>query len=522
MNLETEEDKKEAAIKNKKPNFFQSILESLFSSSNPEAEKKRKLKLIAKNFTKCKYHSFYKISTFEVMPSLGKFFYDLYKIVSPAQLMFKAAPNESMFKNQIINYNLSDRQLELLEHFDQQKIHEVARKIPIDRISAQIESELEEFSNEFDGERAGKTENTYKAYVLFRDFCCFDYYVLLKKFSSKVQENNFTSQVEFDKINGEYIIDDLKDFVAVAFAITDDKIEWNSFFTYLKDCRNFEQISVGTWKKIIARIKSIQASNVFDFLIQHVTQNPNYKTEVHSNFTTIVEPFIDKVQHDTNGYIEEIQHAQKASKANSLCEQIFGNIQIAELKNYTASYNSVFEKKDLELYEYSEPLGYLKTFLIEYVKKDIREYFDVVVVRGQWDTGLAAPLSNAYQELLKIYDDIVKFDDELSEDGVFGIKIKTLLPKTAHDPGAENIINRVITDSNEQARDFLISSAQNLIAIGKTLKQLIEDYLKPKPVLVGNWKELERFLDHPMKEFSVNIYKKIYLFVQLTQQYIKD
>ena len=100
------------------------------------------------------------------------------------------------------------------------------------------------------------------------------------------------------------------------------------------------------------------------------------------------------------------------------------------------------------------------------------------------------------------------------------MKIKNLLPKTAHDPGAENIINRVISDSNEQARSFIITSAQDLVTIGKTLKQLIEDYSKQKPEIVQNWRELERFLDHPMKDFCIGIYKKIYLFVQLMQQYL--
>ena len=53
-----------------------------------------------------------------------------------------------------------------------------------------------------------------------------------------------------------------------------------------------------------------------------------------------------------------------------------------------------------------------------------------------------------------------------------------------------------------------------------TIKQLIEDYSLSKPVLVQNWKELEKYIEMPMKDFSVGIYKKIYLFVQLMQQYL--
>ena len=131
-------------------------------------------------------------------------------------------------------------------------------------------------------------------------------------------------------------------------------------------------------------------------------------------------------------------------------------------------------------------------------------------------------MSNAYQDLLKTSDQITTFDNDLAEDGTLGTKIKTLLPKTQHDPGAENIINRVIDDSNKLAHSYLLGSTQGLIAIAKTLKLLIEDYVKPKPVMVQNWRELERYIEHPMKEFSVNIYKKIYLFVQLMQQYLTN
>ena len=72
------------------------------------------------------------------------------------------------------------------------------------------------FSAEFDNERMNRTENLYKAFSALQDFCCFDYYVLLKKFTNSIQEYNFNTVPNFEKINGEYITDDLKDFCAAA------------------------------------------------------------------------------------------------------------------------------------------------------------------------------------------------------------------------------------------------------------------------------------------------------------------
>ena len=289
----------------------------------------------------------------------------------------------------------------------------------------------------------------------------------------------------------------------------------------LKETQNRDIVSLGTWKKIVAKIRSIQVSHSLDLAIQHMSEDPDYETKFDYHYTSLLEPYVDKIEQDTRALVQKIAYEQKESKANSICMQIFGTADPQSLKYYVSGFNAALEKKDLSVLEYTEPLNYLKTFLVEFVKSSIREFYDVVVIRGQWDATLSAPFSNSYQELLKVSDEITAFDEMFSEEGQMGMKIKTLLPKTAHDAGAENIINRVVSDGNDQARGFIIQSTQNLITIGKVIKQLIEDYSLSKPVIVQNWKELEKYIETPMKEFSVNIYKKIYLFVQLMQTYIQ-
>lgn len=504
-----------------KENFFQSLFSSIFKSSNPEAEKKRKLKVLAKNISKSKYHSFYKPGSLEMLGPFGKLIFDIYKTISPAQTLIRNAQNPAIFKRQIINYCLSENQLALLDQLDEQKILEVARQMEFAQLQHDVEQKLQAFMNEFDENRAGKVDNIYKAFSVFKDFVSFDYYMILKKFDSTYKEFSFNALPKLEKVNAEYIVEDMKDFLSVAYAITDPSIDWNSLFTMLKDTQSRELVSLGNWKKIIAKIHSIQTSKSMEMIIQHITSSFNYETTIPSHHESIIEPYIDNIDTETRKLLAKIDSEQRESKASSLCIQIFGTSETQSLKYYTNSFNSPLEKKNLSLLEYTEPLNYLKSFLVEFVKKSIREYYDVVVIRGQWDASLSAPISNAYQELLKTSDMITSFDEMFSEEGAYGMKIKTLLPKTAHDAGAENIINRVVSDSDEEARGYIIQSTQNLITIGKVIKQLIEDYSLPKPVIVQNWKELEKFLEEPMRDFSVNIYKKIYLFVQLMQGYLK-
>lgn len=505
-----------------KAGFFQNLIASIFGASNPEAELKRRLKNIAKDFSKTKYHNYYKPASIEIMPQCAKLFYDIYRIISPAQLLFHANQNMNVFKHQIINYSLSEKQVELLSHFDEQKITEVAQSIPLERLKPQLENDLNLFISEFDSKKIAKVENLYKTFVLFKDFCSFDYYVILKKFNSQLQENLFTTVPQFEKINAEYIVDDMKDFCTVAYAITDDTLVWSDLFDFIKSTHSSEVVGLNTWKKIVAKIRSIQASQAFEYMIQLICRDPDYRSTVQTSLASLTEPYLDKIRQDVNKTLSKVGSQMKQSKASSLSQQIFGPKEIKFINNYVSSANDAFVKKELSTYKYSDALNYLKAFLMEFVKTEIREYYDVIVIRGQWDTHLSAPFSNAYQELLEISDNISKFDDALSETGSNGIKIKTLLPKTAHDGGAQNIINRIINDANEEAKGYVLTSTQNLVTMGRTIKQLLEDYMKPKPSIVANWHELEKYTDKPMKEFSVDVYKRVYLFVQLMQQYLSN
>ncbi len=141
---------------------------------------------------------------------------------------------------------------------------------------------------------------------------------------------------------------------------------------------------------------------------------------------------------------------------------------------------------------------------------------DVVVVRGQWDSQtLTSQISDCYNSLVATTDKIVTFDNEMADEGPIGIKIKTLLIKTDRDQSSKNIVNRLITEANETAYTYVMECTRNIVTIGKIIKTVVDDLNKPKPTLIANWKEVEPYLEVPLKDFCISIYKKIYLFTSL-------
>ena len=237
----------------------------------------------------------------------------------------------------------------------------------------------------------------------------------------------------------------------------------------------------------------------------------------------ITEKYIDSIRQEAEKTLARIQIEQKSSKIDSLVNSIFGTTSIIRMKNYTEEQSAVFERRNIGSFSYQQPMNYLKAFLLDYIKKDVRELADLVLVRGKWSTSaLSTPMSEAYHQILELSNKIIEFDETLSEGGTINGKLKTLLTRCERDKEALNIIRTILKDTNSAARDILVAGTQEIITFARHLKAVLEDYAKPHPEMVINWKELEHFADYNIKNHAVEIYKKLHLFVTLMQNLIAN
>jgi hypothetical protein len=498
--------------------FLAKLFSSIFKSDDPEAEKKRRIKLIAKNLSKAKYH-FYKND--EVLPAFAKLLYDIYKAVFPAKAMFMAQENPNRLKSLAVNYSLNEKEHQIIDSLTEEGIKEAAQHTPIEQLEPQVRQNIDYFLQVFNGEKIARIEALYRKLMIFKSFCSFDFYFTLKKFDSSLKEGEFTTVPHFEKINAEYISEDLKDFLAVAWLLP-EREDWSDMMKFFKESKGTEPVTLNVWNKICNKINSIRLSRVFEMMIQVITKDPNYIPDFSYSEEPIVDNFIDKTRNDAEKTLNSLVLAQQNNKIDGILEQIFGTTSIERLTNYTATNSALYERKGLGTFDYVQPLNYFKAFLLDFVKKDVREFSDLVLVRGTWSTqALSAPMSNAYHALLETSDTILAFDAKIAEDAEIGSRIKTHMPRAERDKEAKNIIGTLIGDLNDEAKAMLVDGTKNLITIAKTTKTLLEDYAKPKGEVIINWKELDKFADHPVKELGVGVYKHIYLFVQLMQNCLK-
>ena len=485
---------------NKSGGFFA----ALFNFNDPEAQKRRALRMLAKDISKARY-KFYKISTNQVLPSLAKYFYEIYKIVASSQAMFQNKQTLQALKAAIINYSLSEKQQECLANLTEDALQEQAKTLSIAEINKRAKKDLADFTSEFTSQRMATIDALFMMTSNFVNFCAFDFFMFLKKFDPGFIERDFKKTPNFQTIRADFVIEDLKDFMLVAWPLQ-SKEPWGKMLEFLKDYKQIETIQLNAWNRVVNRVCDLRNSRIFEMIIAYSAAKPEYEANIKITKEKIVDSYLEKVKTQTENILRKIEKEKASNKSDQLLKSIFGKTEINSLKSYTESSNEYLSKRSLPLFKFCAPANYLKAFLLDYFKKDVREIADLILIRGKWlDIEQSQQMSASYHNLMDLSSKIVNLDEAAGEFIASGRISKNLQSGK---------------DLNGEARFLITQAAQNIVSFAKYLKMLIEDFDRNKPEIMGNWKEIEHASDKNVKKIMIAIYKQLFNFVSLLQLYL--
>ncbi|MBI9101203.1 MAG: hypothetical protein JEY99_02220 [Spirochaetales bacterium] len=501
--------------------FFAKILSLIFSGDDPDKERRRIIKELGKILSKSKY-KFYKPRSEEALPKLARLFYGIYKLIAPAQVMLDHADSSQIFKFILIENEFTEEQMALKDSFSEEAIRELI-KSRSDRKEAVsgIKDNLVKLYSIFDSDRSRKIENTYALFKIFIEFINLDYYFILRKFDSRFPENDFNYNPNFEAINGDYVSEDLKDFLEY-FPLINLDSDWDSLFDALQVYKGTDVISRGSWKKMVRNLSEINRSHVLEQIVKHIDQNPAYKPITQFSSENIVESYLNKLKTQTEMTIQKVIQEERSDKIDKLVIQVFGTTAVSRLNYYTDKANLSFQKKMLGGFLHVVPLNYLKAFLLDYVKKDVRDVVNLLIVKGEWPVRITSQqLSESFASLLQTAEELVAFDESLSQEGEVGSQLWTVFKRSDRDPNSMTVLRQKLKELNDKAYGYIQQSGRNLVVIGKNLKACIEDYEKVTPEMITNWKQIDASHPGDVKTELVECYKKLYYFIQLIQQYLK-
>lgn len=502
------------------PTFLERIFAFFFGSNDPDREKKRLLKEIEQRLRSDK-HRFYRPKSEEALPAMARFFYELYQITGPARLLVDHAESSEVLRSMMIEHGFDERQRALHEALSEGAITEQATHTDLRTLQTEVKDRATQFVSSFDAHQVKEINQSYNLLSVFLDIIHFDYFFLLRKFDSRLPEQDFRYSPHFETIQGEYLVDDLADFLTLLHTV-DPQAEWKELLSVLKDYRGADVVAPGNWHKLLRLLADVRKSQVLELCLRHVSKNPYYKVKaVHPN-EKIVEDFLSKLKARSELVVQKLLRQEYERTVEKYTGEVFGKGPLSRVKYYTARYNTVFAQRMVAGFTLVEPINFLHAFLADYFDKEIRELVDLLIVRGKWATPLTSQqLSESFHVLLESADDLRKFDERLADEEELGIRIKSLVWNADRDRSAIRDLREVLRSINDQAMSIVKRSTRNLVIMGKSLKIVLEDYDKPSRELIVNWKEIESFSSGTIRAKIVDAYKKIYYFVQLIQLYVK-
>jgi hypothetical protein len=498
--------------------FLDSILALFSGGDDLESGKKRLLKQMVKDLSKNKYSKFYKTKEEEVTPVFAKFFYEVYKVVSPAQVFMQNALKSTQLKQVTIESFMDEKLKKLQDRVSPESITERAASTPTKELAKQLKNELITLVAGFDSALIKNVDDCYNLIMAFYQFITFDFFFMLKKFDANISERNFTYIPRFETIRAEYVNDDIKDFLEVAFAVDPDQ-DWKTALTVMKNYKgDIDVVNLNQWTKLMTLLREVKRSKIFELMTRHISKDPFLDVVPKLPNEHIVDEFLQKKKNETESAINKILHDKRNSQIEQLVKSVFGTTDVDRMKYYTEKANEIFLKKGLDSFTHTQGMNYLKAFLLDYFKKDIRELCDLFLIRGQWSSlVLSQQMSDGFHTIMDISEKILIFDETFSETGTNGSRLKAALVKADRDKGQVKYIRIIMKTANEDAQEMINTTAQSLIIIGKNFKHILEDYQKNPKELVMNWKELELTSEEPLPQRITAVYKKMYYFVQLMQ-----
>lgn len=497
-------------------NFFAQLFAKIFSPNDPELVKKRELAKVLKNISKTKFSRWYR-PTQMVTADMAEFFFEVYKTVGPAKALFDNATHSRMLKFLSIEHVLTKEQKALLDDIDEERIRVLAKTMPYEALAELVNKKLKNFEKSFSDAQAKNAHELYHAIKSFVALCSFDYYFLLKQFDERLMELNFSYRPVFQDVAALAVLDSLENFLDILLNIPFES-DWDTVIDVIGAYKNVKPVNLAAWKKTEQNLKTLRNSLVLENIIRHASGDPYVSFMQQNDTENISQKYMSDLFKNSEAVLTNIKKELNADVVIALVKKIFMTDQPYSAAKYYTVNNPLFAHTQLAHFVHGTAFSYLKSFLFEYFKTEVRDISDLFLVRAIWNNPeYVKEYSESYHELFALAEAVHSFDENLKEGNPLAMKIKASLAREARDPSAHNFVIRKVNELNTEAYRSILSAARELLVIGKTFRRIIEDYDKPQRDLLANWGELEANTDRPLREWLVEVYTKIGNFIKLEQ-----
>lgn len=492
------------------------VISFLSGDSEPVSDKDILLRQLAREISQNKYAKFYRLRQGEADASLGQFFFNVYKAVYPLQVFLKDPVKEAKIKQITLEAFLDKQTMDIVKRLSPQGIAE-RKKSEGEELTKLLQEDLAALAAGFDSPKISAADKCYNLIASMKQFVFFDFSSLLKKFDPEIREGDFLTVPKFTAVDASIMPADIATFLSVLpFSSEDD--DWKTVFEIIKYCNNGNDvIPLSQWSSLLASLKDIKQSKIFELMDKLVTGNPILEIKPIVPNETLSAQWLEQKTIEIREVILRIAGSYRNAQIKAMEHAVFGSNSTLRLSYYTPEKGRILLDKGLLGFTYAPALNHLLAFIQDYLSREIHELCDILLVRGQWtDIPASRVMSDGYHVVAGIAGEITKLDETLSDEGTEGSRLRNALFRVDRDKAQSRYINSIVETVNIEALDIINTAVPSMIIVGKHFKMLMDDCEKKSPELIVNWKELSQVSkEHPIGSRISAAYKKINHFVQL-------
>jgi hypothetical protein len=488
--------------------FFEA-LRSLFLTPNSDSsdmERKKLLSIVVRDINRSRHRKWYLMRRKELTDEVGAFFYELYRLSIHAGNSMQNAAESEQLKTLAVEFHMDEPLLALRDRLSSQAIEQRASSLTNEELSAQVERDITQFTTDFDMAFIENVNRYYNLLLAFSQFVVFDFSDLLKCFDPALSERDTVFQPKLRRIDAEKVIEIIKDFLEISYPLEENQ-DWATVLSLAAHYKENLGITLEDWKTILIELSSIQSTSILVLIVRHVDQDPDWKTIPRIPREHIAEAYLTVVIDTAKASLHTIIRTREQDKLERLLSAVFGQAELANrLHYYMAEDHEILLKSGMEGYRYFNELNYLKTFILDFYKKDIRELFDMFILRGQWGkANMNRQFTDSFHEVLADFEKLQEFDESLSMEGTFGVKLRSAMAKNKSQAPI------ILSTINDAAQKLIVTLTQSLAAVEALLKALYDDYESHS--LIRNWDTLET-AGVPLEQRLSAVYQKLRDFVE--------
>jgi hypothetical protein len=372
-----------------------------------------------------------------------------------------------------------------------------------ERVMASIDSdrELELVSQEFQDllreiEALGPREINAELAELdrFTEICRHDYERLLGLFDPGISLDSPERRPDFVPADAEQILPELLDFHYV--------IEAFYFSPALREnlLRLLERRSAGgvdegkrrKVEKICSQLDRLLQEKLDPelvlTLIRAAKGEPRFQPVITRQRRDFVESYKARLTQQFERDRDRIQRERHENAIVADIKLLFGETEIAEVTGYDEEADSYLRKESTLSFAWIKPLRILKTFIASVFDTTLKEAVKRILVEGYFDNkNFQNNLANILYQCERSSARITEFEAQMVGNGRISIvAMKRYVEELKRGKDIEPFISRLVDAINGRAKEIVEDEAGLFAMFGDALSDLLLDFRKSSPDLVGN------------------------------------